>query len=226
MSTVQSRVLTEPASFYRDSIGKKLVMAVTGLILFGFVIGHLLGNLQVYLGPEVFNEYARFLRETPALLWGTRFTVAAAVLLHIWSAIQLSALKRSARPVAYTRWTSQDTSYAARTMMWSGPILAAFILYHLLHLTLGVVHPAFDHENVYQNFIIAFSSVPVVAAYVVSMAMLGMHLSHGIWSMFQTVGFSHPTYTRWLKTLAWMISIAIVLGYVSMPVAVLAGILR
>ena len=105
-------------------------------------------------------------------------------------------------------------------------MLAAFIVYHLLHLTLGTVHPDFDHENVYQNFIIGFSSVPVVAAYVVSMVMLGMHLSHGIWSMFQTVGLSHPTYTPWLRTLARAISIVIVAGFISMPISVLLGILR
>ena len=226
MSRAQSRILTASGLFYQESIGKKVVMAVSGLVLFGFVVGHLAGNLQVYLGPEVFNGYAAFLRATPALLWGTRFVVLAAVLLHIWSAIQLSLIKRSARPVGYARWTSMDTSYASRTMMWSGPILAAFIAYHLLHLTFGTVHPSFDHENVYQNFIVGFRSFPVVMAYSVSMVMLGMHLRHGIWSMFQTVGFSHATWTPWLKTAAWIVAVAIVLAYVSMPVAVLAGILR
>ena len=111
-------------------------------------------------------------------------------------------------------------------MMWSGPILAAFIVYHLLHLTFGTVHPAFDHDDVYRNFIVAFSSVPVVVAYVIAMVMLGLHLRHGIWSMFQTVGFSHPTYTPWLKTLAWVVAVAMVLGYVSMPVSVMVGILE
>lgn len=226
MSTAQSRVLAEPSAFYHDSIGKKLIMAVSGLVLFGFVIGHLMGNLQVYLGPDVFNAYAEFLRETPALLWGTRAAVLVSILLHIWSAVQLTALKRAARPVQYTRWTSQDTSYAARTMMWSGPILAAFIVYHLLHLTLGTVHPSFDAQNVYQNVIIGFSSLPVVVAYVVAMAMLGLHLRHGIWSMFQTVGFSHPIYTPWLKNLAWLVAAIIVVGYISIPLSVFVGILK
>jgi len=201
-------------------------MAASGLVLFGFVVGHLAGNLQVYLGPDVFNHYAELLHSTPALLWGTRLTVLVAVALHVWSAVQLSALKKAARPVTYTRWTSQNTSYASRTMMWSGPILAAFLVYHLLHLTFGTVHPSFDEENVYQNFIVGFSSAPVVAAYVISMIMLGMHLGHGLWSMFQTVGFSHPKYTPWLRSAAWVIAIAIVLGFVSMPVAVLTGILH
>lgn len=226
MSTAASRPLAEPASFYRDGIGLKLAMAASGVILFGFVLGHLAGNLQVYLGREVFNQYAAFLSATPLLLWGTRAIVAAAVLLHVGSALGLSRLKQVARPVAYTRWTSSGTSYASRTMMWSGPMIGAFIVYHLLHLTLGTLHPSFDHEDVYQNFIIAFSSLPVVAAYVVAMLMLGMHLGHGIWSMFQTVGFSHPTFTPLLKSAAWLISILIVAGYVSMPVAVLTGILR
>ena len=226
MSTAQTRLLAEPATFYQDSIGKKLIMAVSGLVLFGFVGAHLYGNLHVYLGPESFNDYVESLRATPELLWAVRATVLVAVLLHVWSAVQLSLLKKAARPVGYSRWTSQDTSYASRTMMWSGPILAAFIVYHLLHMTLGTVHPSFDYENVYQNFIIGFSSPLVVVAYVVSMVMLGMHLRHGIWSMFQTVGFSHPTYTPWLKTLAWVVSTVIVLGFVSMPVSVLVGILR
>lgn len=226
MSTAASRVLAKSGPIYQDSIGKKLVMAVSGLILFGFVVGHLAGNLQVYLGPEVFNGYAEFLRSEPALLWGTRLVVFLAVVAHIWTAVALSRLKTAARPVAYARWSSQGTSYASRTMMWSGPILAAFIVYHLLHMTFGTLHPAFDPENVYQNFIIGFSSFPVVAAYVVAMAMLGMHLSHGIWSMFQTAGFNHPTGTKWLKVLSWVIAAVIALGFISMPVAVLTGILR
>lgn len=227
MSTAQSRVLAAPASFYQDSIGKKMVMAVSGLIIFGFVVGHLAGNLQVYLGPEVFNGYAEFLREHPALVWGTRATLLIAFTLHIWSAILLSRLKGAARPVSYTRWTSQNTSYAARTMMWSGPILGAFVVYHLLDLTFGVLHSSsFQPENVYRNVITGFSFFPVVLAYVVSMGLLGMHLGHGIWSMFQTMGFSHPFWTPWLKRAAWVISAVIVLGYVSIPVAVLVGVLQ
>jgi succinate dehydrogenase / fumarate reductase cytochrome b subunit len=224
MST-EARTLAAPGSFFDEYIGKKAIMAVSGLALFGFVCGHLLGNLQVFLGPEVLNSYGELLRANPALLWGTRVVVLVAVVLHVWAAVQLALTKRAARRVAYSQWTAQESTYASRTMMWSGPMLAAYIVYHLLHLTLGSVHPDFEPGNVYQNLVIGLSSPVVALAYIVAMAMLGLHLRHGIWSMFQSIGFSHPRHTPRLKVLAGVVAAAIVVGYVSIPVAILTGII-
>lgn len=224
MSMTEARALATPGSFFDEYIGKKVVMAVSGLALFGFVIGHMLGNLQVFLGPEVLNAYGEMLRANPLLLWGTRSVVLVAVLLHIWSAVQLTASKRAARPVAYKKWTAKDSSYASRTMMWSGPLLAAYIVYHLLHLTLGSVHPDFQPGNVYRNLVIGLANPVVALAYIVAMLMLGLHLRHGIWSMFQSIGFSHPKHTPRLKVLASVVATAIVVGYVSIPVAILTGL--
>jgi succinate dehydrogenase / fumarate reductase cytochrome b subunit len=137
----------------------------------------------------------------------------------------LSAAKRAARPVAYQTWTARDSTYASRTMMWSGPLLAVYIVYHLLHLTLGSVHPEFEPGNVYGNLVIGLSNPVVALAYIVAMIMLGMHLRHGIWSMFQSVGFSHPKHTPRINALAAVVAGAIVVGYVSIPIAILTGII-
>jgi succinate dehydrogenase / fumarate reductase cytochrome b subunit len=225
MSTAQVRALAAPGSFFDEYIGKKVIMAVSGLALFGFVTGHMLGNLQVFLGPEVLNAYGELLQANPLLLWGTRGVVLVSVLLHVWSAVQLTAAKCAARPVAYNKWSAKDSTYASRTMMWSGPLLAAYLVYHLLHLTLGSVHPDFEPGNVYQNLVIGLSNPVVALAYVIAMVMLGMHLRHGIWSMFQSIGFSHPQHTPRIRALAMLVAAAIVVGYVSIPVAVMTGII-
>lgn len=225
MSVASPKALAAPGSFFDDYIGKKAIMAVSGLILFGFVIGHLLGNLQVFLGPEVLNAYGEFLRANPGLLWGTRFVVLGAVLAHIWAAVSLTSARRAARPVAYKRWEARDSTYASRTMMMSGPLLAVYIVYHLLHLTVGTVHPAFEEGDVYGNLVGGLSNPIVAVVYIAAMIMLGLHLRHGIWSMFQSIGISHPVHTQRLKTLAAVAAVAIVVGYISIPLAILAGVI-
>lgn len=219
--------MREP-TFLRSSIGRKVVMAVTGAILFGFVLGHMLGNLQVYLGPEAMNAYAVFLRELlhGTGLWIVRAVLLAAVILHIWSATSLTLSSRKARPVAYAEQKWRESTYASRTMRWSGVILFAFIVYHLMHLTFGNAHPTFIEGDVYHNFVAGFRSVPVSAAYIVAMILLGLHLRHGVWSMFQTLGVSHPRHIAMARTGAWIFAAVIVLGNISFPLAVLAGILK
>jgi succinate dehydrogenase / fumarate reductase cytochrome b subunit len=211
--------------FYDATIGKKTVMAVTGVILFGFVLLHMAGNLQVFLGREEFDAYSRLLRTEPALLWLARLILLTSVILHIVAAVQLSALNQKSRPIGYQKKESIASSYASRTMMWSGPILAAFIVYHLLHFTVGVVHPNFQEGRVYDNVIAGFSVIPVSIAYIVAMILLGMHLNHGVWSMFQSLGVSNPRYSAALKRFANIVSILIVLGFISIPIAVMAGVL-
>jgi len=201
-------------------------MAVSGVILFLFVLGHLVGNLQIYEGPEKLNNYAHFLRSMPALLWGVRITLIVMVLLHIWSSIQLAVLKFNARPTGYIKKKATRPSYAARTMYWSGPIILAFVIYHLLDFTFGTVNPHFQEGNVYANVIASFKLAPVSAFYIIAMLLLCMHLYHGLWSMFQSLGFSHPRYTPVLKRSAAVVAILIAAGNISIPVSVLAGLVR
>jgi len=216
------------AGFIGSTIGRKVVMAVTGMILFGFVCGHMLGNLQVYMGPEALNHYGRFLREFlhGGGIWIARGTLLAAVGLHIYSATTLTLEAWAARPVKYRFWKADESTYASRTMRWGGVILFLFIVYHLLHLTFGAVHPDFIEGDVYHNFIIGFQSVPVSAFYMVATLALGLHLYHGVWSLLRTLGVSHPRYIRYAKGAAALFAGIVTGGNLSFPIAVLAGILR
>jgi succinate dehydrogenase / fumarate reductase cytochrome b subunit len=223
-------VILPPASlrFWQTTVGKKAIMAVTGVILFGFVVGHLLGNLQIFLGPEKLNHYAMTLRSLPALVWGTRILLLVSVILHIWASFQLWLLQREARPVRYIKKANINSTYASRVMYWSGPIIAAFVVFHILHFTTGTVHPGgpFDEHNVYQNVVTGFQFWPVSLFYIIAMIMLCYHLYHGLWSMFQSLGFSHPVYTPWLQRFAKVVAILIAVGNISIPVAVLAGLIK
>ena len=219
-----------PVGFLRSSLGLKIVMALTGLILFGFVIVHMIGNLQVYLGPEAFDAYGVFLR---SLLHGTGLWIARAVLLvavglHIWSAWRLTLINRAARPVGYREVETRESTYASRTMRWSGVLLLLFIVYHLLHLTFGAkaVHPRFVHGAIYDNFVLGFQNPLVSGFYILAMLALGLHLYHGAWSFMQTLGLSHPRYNTLRHTLATLLTVVVVAGNISFPVAVLTGVLK
>ena len=214
--------------FARSSIGRKVVMAVTGVILVGFVIAHLLGNLQVYLGPEAMNGYAVWLRQVlhGTGLWIARAVLLVAVLLHIWSATSLTLSSRRARPVGYREQKWRESTYASRTMRWGGVIILLFVIYHILHMTTGTVHQSFIEGDVYHNFVSGFRVVPVSLFYIFAMLALGLHLKHGVWSMFQTLGVSHPRYIRAAHALAWIVAIVVVVGNISFPVAVLAGVVK
>jgi succinate dehydrogenase / fumarate reductase, cytochrome b subunit len=216
--------LARGTTFLGTTLGKKVVMAVTGIVLFGFLIGHMVGNLQFFLGPEVINAYAEKLREVPALLWAVRVGLIVAAVLHIGASISLVRIQRIARPVSYVKKQSVGSTYASRTMYWSGPIVLAFLVYHLLHLTFGVVHPDFRHLRAYENLVAGFSNPIVAIAYIIAMGLLGLHLYHGLWSMFQTLGAAHPRYTPYMKTFAKVFTLVIVLGFISVPIAILAGI--
>ena len=214
--------------FWDTTVGKKAVMAVTGFILFGFVVGHLAGNLQIYEPPEKINHYSEMLRSVPSLLWGARITLLASVCLHIWASFALWRLQRAARPIPYAKKANLHSTYASRTMMWSGPIILAFVIYHLLNFTFGTVHPGgpFDVHNVYNNVVTGFQFWPSSVFYIIAMIMLCYHLYHGLWSMFQSLGFSHPVYTPWIQRLAKVVAILLAAAYISIPVAVLAGFLK
>lgn len=228
MSATAANLDASNLRFWQTTIGKKAVMAITGVILFGFLVGHLLGNLQMFLPPDAINNYSATLKSLPALLWGTRIVLLISVTLHIWASFQLWALQRAARPVGYVKKVNEHSTYASRTMKWSGPILLAFIIYHLLHFTVGAVHfgGPFDEKNVYNNVAYGFGFWPVSVFYIIAMTMLCYHLYHGLWSMFQSLGFSHPVYTPWLRRFAKVFAILLALGFISIPVAVLAGFIK
>lgn len=200
-------------------------MAVTGALLVGFIFAHLAGNLQIFLGPDRFNNYAHALKSIPELLWVARIVLLTAVILHIWSALQLMVLKNEARPIGYERHKMQASTYASRTMYWSGPILAAFIVYHLLEFTVGVGGTAFVDADAYGNVINGFR-VPVVSLfYILSMGLLSLHLRHGIASAVESLGFSHPRHTPRIKLASAIAAALIFFGFVSIPVAVLTGVI-
>src|SRR5436190_5420195 len=220
--------MTAKRSFWSSTIGQKIVMAVTGVILFGFVLGHMVGNLQLYLGAQALNDYAVWLREFAhgAALPAARISLIVAVVLHIWSATSLTLASRAARPTRYRMWEARESTYASRTMRWGGVIILLFVIYHLMHFTWGNAHPSFVPGDVYHNVIAGFSVPWVSAAYILAMLALGLHLKHGLWSMFQTLGVSHPRYERYARVFATVFAAVVVLGNVSFPIAVLAGWVR
>ncbi len=217
-----------PVRFWESTNGQKAVMAVTGAILFLFVIFHMIGNLQVFEGPEQLNFYGAALRRFPEALWAARVILLFAVMLHIWSSILLAVRKTGARPVGYAKRKNTNSSYASRTMYWSGPILLAFIIYHLLHLTAGYIHPggAFIEGDVYHNLVAGFQVWYVSLWYIFSMILLALHIRHGAWSMFQSLGMNHPRHTPVLKKAAAALAVIIAVGYISIPVGVMLGLVK
>jgi len=227
-SAIPGENMQRAATFLGSSIGRKVVMAATGLVLYGFVIGHILGNLQIFLGPKAINDYAEFLQHFlhGQGVWLVRAGLLVAVGLHIWMAVALTLSNWAARPVGYRDWQASESTYASRTMVWSGPILAAFILYHLAHFTLGNAHPDFVPGDVYHNVVVGFQNPFASAFYVLAMVGLGLHMYHGFWSMLHTLGLSHPRWNPVRRTASLALAWIVVLGNVSIPVAVLAGLVH
>ena len=215
-----------PEHFYTSTTGKKAAMAVSGCILFLFVVAHLIGNLQIYEGQDKLNRYAALLRAEPALLWAARMVLLAMLVLHIWSSIQLAGRNLGARPVGYRKKKATGSSYASRTMYWSGPIILAFVIYHLLDFTFGQVNPHYQPGNVYGNVVASFQLLPVAAFYIIAMLLLCLHLYHGLWSMLQSLGVPQAGYRPALRRGAAAIAILIAAGNISIPVSVMAGWVR
>ncbi|MEM9557069.1 MAG: succinate dehydrogenase cytochrome b subunit [Acidobacteriota bacterium] len=220
--------------FFRSTVFLKAVMAITGFLLFGFIVGHLTGNLKLYQGPEAINSYAEGLRELgkPFLapgqfLWIARFGLLAAVGLHIWSAWRLTLINHRARPQRYVAGVDwQKSTYASRTMRWSGVIIATYVIYHLLHFTTGHAHGDFVYGDVYHNVVSAFQQPLVSAIYIVANLLLAVHLYHGLWSMFQSIGWTGPRFDPFRQRFAIAFAVIIALGNLSFPLAVLSGIVR
>ncbi|MEO5803348.1 MAG: succinate dehydrogenase cytochrome b subunit [Verrucomicrobiota bacterium] len=220
---------------FDSSLGKKYIMALTGFGLFGFVIAHLIGNLQVFLGPEAINRYGSFLQSMGEMLWVARISLLVMVFLHIWAAIKLSAENKAARPIAYENYNPTSASYASRTMLMSGLIIFFFIIYHLLHFTVQLpginftnadfrlLEDAKGRHDVFTMMILGFRQPIVSGFYIIAMTLLSLHLSHGVSAMFQSLGWKKKSYANALNGFATAISIFIFVGYISIPIAILLG---
>jgi succinate dehydrogenase / fumarate reductase cytochrome b subunit len=222
---------------FKSSLGKKYIMAITGLALFLFVIAHMAGNLQIFLGRGAINSYAAFLKSKPGLLWSARAGLLALVILHIVSAIQLAMRNRKARPVGYEEGRPTGASLASRTILVSGLIILAFVVYHLLHFTFGVTDPQdfalkvtdpsdplLGQHDVYGMMVAGFSNLWVSAFYIISMGLLCLHLSHGVSSMLQSLGIRNKSNVRAIHRAARVAALVIFIGNAAIPIAVLAGV--
>ena len=206
------------------TVARKAVMAITGLVLYGFVIVHMIGNVQLYAGPEKLNKYAHFLQGLGPVLWGFRAVLLGAVVLHAVIGIQLWLRNRAARPVRYEYQTFRKGNVASRTMIFSGPAIGLFVVYHILHFTVGSAHPEFVKGDVYRNVVTGFSHPAVSIVYVLAMVALGFHLYHGAYSLFQSLGLRTPKWDLPMKGLLTAVSAAVVVFNISFPVAVLAKV--
>jgi succinate dehydrogenase / fumarate reductase cytochrome b subunit len=225
MTTATSKAL----GLTDTSVGKKALLAVSGVILFGFVIVHMLGNLQVFLGPEVYNHYAETVKGNAALLWGARSVLLVALVTHVALVIQLYRRSLTARPIGYRVKKNIATTYAAATMKYSGPALLLYILFHLAHFTFpGMALGHYEHSpmDVYGNFVNAFQIPWVALLYVTANLLLGMHLYHGGFSLLQSLGLNHPRYNDRAKLGARAFALAVTAGNVAMPLAVLFRIIK
>lgn len=218
------RRVSRLGAFWRNAIGKKAVMAATGIVLFVYVLVHMLGNLQAFEGAARLDAYARQLRVFPALLWTARIVLLAAVVLHVAAGIDLWLERRRARPVAYREWRPAGSTPASRTMIWSGFLILGFVVYHLLDLTFGVANPDFREGQVFHNVVASLGRAAAAAFYVVAVAGLGVHLWHGLWAMFQSLGASNRAFTPGIRRLAAVFGTLLAIGFAAVPIAVLLGL--
>jgi succinate dehydrogenase / fumarate reductase, cytochrome b subunit len=228
----RTRQVAWAVDFYRSGIGKKYVMAVTGVILMLYVLAHLLGNLKIYLGPTALNDYAEFLRDMgeplvphSVLLWILRVGLITAFVLHIHAAYALTMMNRRAKPQRYQSPREYvAANFAARTMRWTGVIVGLFVLFHLADLTWGFANPAYVRGDVYHNVVASFQRWPVALLYILANLALGLHLYHGAWSLFQSMGVNNPRFNHWRRYFAVAFALAVTVGNVTFPVMVIAGV--
>ena len=213
-------------TFYQSTIGQKMVMAVTGVVLLGFVVGHMLGNLLVFQGPASLNSYAELLKASGLILWTVRLILLGSLYLHISAAVTLTVRNRQARPEKYDRLETPVSTWSALTLRVGGVVLLAFVVFHLLHLTTGTLHPAFSPTDAYNNVLIGFSIPAVAAFYLVAMAALALHLHHGVWSLFQTLGWNHPHFNPVRRRVATTLAVVVSVGFSAIVLAVAFGMVR
>lgn len=214
-------------ALWDSSVGKKAVMAVTGLIMVAYLVTHVLANLLVFQGPDKINAYSAFLHGTGGALWVARLVLLAALVLHIVAAVQLTLRRQAARPVGYAGGREpQVSTLASRTIRWGGGLILVFLVYHILHFTLGTVHRSFVDGNPYHNVATGFGSPLVVVFYELAMAAVGLHLYHGIWSSGRSLGVSSPSPRPLRRQLALALSVIVWGGFAAIPIAVYAGVIR
>jgi succinate dehydrogenase / fumarate reductase cytochrome b subunit len=212
---------------WSSSIGKKVIMAVTGLVWVAYLITHMLANLLVFQGPDKINAYSAFLHGTGGALWAARLVLIAALVLHVVAAAQLADRRHEARPVGYAAGRKPHTStIAARTIRWGGALILLFLVYHILHFTVGTAHPGFAEGNPYHNVATGFRDPIVVVLYLVAMAVVGLHLYHGVWSSGRALGTSPPSPRPLRRNMALVLALLIWLGFSVIPIAVYAGVVR
>ncbi len=218
------------STFYRSSIGKKITVAVTGVIMVLFLIGHMMGNLLLFEGPGQageparLNQYAELLRFEPVMLWIIRLVLLATVVLHVITVIQLSLENNRARNVKYAVKKHQAATVSSRTMLWGGFIVAAFIVFHILHFTTGTIYSAhYEHLKPYHNVITSFQNPIFAGLYILAMVVIFFHLNHGIKSGFETLGVTHPRYVNLVRLGGPILALLIAAGFLLVPLAVLAG---
>lgn len=224
---------TSALTLYRSTIGKKVIMAITGLIGIGFLFFHMYGNLKIFVGQEYFNAYAEALREELGapifmhthLLWLMRIVLITAIVLHVWAAVTLWLQARRARPQTYEMKRVVQANYATRTIRWGGLVILAFIIFHLAQLTWGATNlpGGFDRSNPYGNVVAAFQSPVVVLFYLIALFTLAFHLYHGTWSFIQTLGLLHKRWDRAVRLFALLVAIVIPLGFALVPISVITG---
>lgn len=208
-------------------------MAITGLIMFGFVVGHMIGNLQIFISQDQLNTYAQALKDLPVLTWSVRIIVLVSVIIHIWNAVRLYFENRASRPIRYVINSTVQASLASRTMFWTGLGVLLYVVYHLLHFTFIATNPQYAHlidaagrHDVYSMVVLGFQNYLISTVYIVALFLVAYHLSHALFSFLQTLGLNHPRFQTTLKRIVYAISVLIFIGYVSMPVAVLVGIIN
>ncbi|HET9464385.1 MAG TPA: succinate dehydrogenase cytochrome b subunit [Gemmatimonadales bacterium] len=210
-----------------SSVGKKVIMAVTGLIWVAYLITHMLANLLVFQGPGQINAYSAFLHGTGGALWAARLVLIVALVLHVIAAVQLAGRRQDARPVGYAGgYEPQVSTLAARTLRWGGALILLFLVYHILHFTVGTAHPNFADGNPYHNVVTGFTDPVVVTLYLVIMAFVGLHLYHGVWSSGRSLGVSSPSPRPLRRSAALILALLIWLGFSVIPLAVYAGVVR
>jgi succinate dehydrogenase / fumarate reductase cytochrome b subunit len=219
--------MTRVRALWHSSVGKKAVMAVTGLIMVAYLITHVLANLLVFQGPEKINAYSAFLHGTGGALWAARLVLLAAVVLHVVAAVQLTARRQRARPVGYAAGREpQVSTLASRTIRWGGALILLFLVYHIMHFTLGTVHTSFIEGNPYHNVATGFGNPLVVVLYELAMVAVGLHLYHGIWSSGRSLGVSTSSPRPLRRQLALALSAIVWAGFTAIPIAVYAGVIR
>ncbi len=224
----------QAVALYRSSIGKKALMAITGLVWIGYVVLHMYGNTKAFQGSAHFNEYAEGLRVLGEPVFGylhlltiARIGLIVTIVIHVWAAYSLFVMAREARPSTYASRRVVQANYPSLTMRYGGVVILLFVLFHLAHMTWGInpVHPDYIRGDAYHNLVVGFRSVPVVIIYLAALVALGFHLYHGTWSMFQTLGLNDDNWDQAFRVLAWLLAILVPVGFAAVPIAVQFGII-